>query len=79
MKPSGTTVYVKSIYTDGSGIEGKIGAAAFHAKICKSSLQHLGSEAKYNVFAAELAAMCLSAAEVCTREQRAACMEHLHQ
>jgi ribonuclease HI len=57
---------VKEIYTDGSGIEGKVGAAAhFHqAETNQASLQHLGNDDQYNVFAAELVAMCLAAATV---------------
>ena len=54
----------EDIYTDGSGIEGKIGAAAYQAEINQASLLHLGRADQYNVFAAELAAMCLSATTV---------------
>ncbi len=50
-----------SIYTDGSGIEGKIGAAAHNEDLTggKSS-QYLGNENQFNVYAAELAAMNLA-------------------
>jgi hypothetical protein len=50
-----------SLYTDGSGIEGKIGAAVYQMDTNTTQLQHLRSEAQYNVFAAELTVMCLSA------------------
>ena len=52
---------IEEIYTDGSGIEGKIGAAAYRAETDQATLLHLGSDSQYNVFAAELGAMCLSA------------------
>jgi ribonuclease HI len=54
----------EAIYTDGSGINGKIGAAAYCERNSKVALQHLGNETQYNVFAAELTALCLSAIEV---------------
>ena len=52
-----------SIYTDGSGIEGKVGAAAYNSTTDRVTQQHLGSEAQYNVFTAEVAAL-VSAAEI---------------
>ena len=61
---------VEEIYTDGSGIEGKVGAAAHRPGTKEARLQHLGSGAEYNVFAAELAAMCLSAAIVQENKER---------
>ena len=54
----------KALYTDGSGIEGKIGAAAYNTETNQSYIEHLGKQADYNVFAAELAAMCMAAAIV---------------
>jgi hypothetical protein len=42
------------LYTDGSGIENKIGAAIYQMDTNTTRLQHLGSETQYNVFAAEL-------------------------
>ena len=48
------------IYTDGSGIYGYVGAAATCPKIKETKHFHLGSEKEYNVFAAEVKAMCLA-------------------
>jgi len=44
-----------TIYTDGSGINGKVGAAAIDLENGIKAHQHLGAEIKYNVYAAELA------------------------
>ena len=49
-----------SIYTDGSGIHGYVGAAAICPKIKETKHFHLGSEKEYNVFRAEVKAMCLA-------------------
>jgi ribonuclease HI len=49
-----------TIYTDGSGIENKIGAAAYTTATNEASHQHLGSEAQFNVYAAELTARHLA-------------------
>jgi hypothetical protein len=49
-----------TIYTDGSGIEGKIGAAAYNTATNEASHQHLGSEAQFNVYTAELTAVHLA-------------------
>ena len=49
-----------TIYTDGSGINKKIGAAACDTTRDRTSVQHLGSEKQFNVFAAELTAMNLA-------------------
>lgn len=49
-----------AIYTDGSGIEGKIDAAAYNTTTDRVSHLHLGSEKQYNVFTGELAAMQLA-------------------
>ena len=48
------------IYTDGSGIEGKIGAAIYDVTRNETRHQHLGKDTKYNVFTAELAAIQLA-------------------
>jgi hypothetical protein len=52
-----------AIYTDGSGIEGKIGAAMYSPTMNKTLYQHLGTETQYNVFIAEVTAL-KSAAEI---------------
>src|SRR2546423_172965 len=43
-----------------SGIHGHVGAAAICLKIKETKHFHLGSEKEYNVFAAEVKAMCLA-------------------
>ena len=48
------------IYTDGSGINGYVGAAATCPKIRETKHYHLGSDKEHDVFAAELKAMCLA-------------------
>ena len=57
MHPDTTTI---TIYTDGSGIENNIGAAAYNSATNEVSHQHLGSEAQFNVYTAELTAMNLA-------------------
>ena len=42
------------IYTDGSGVKGRVNAAAVNLAANQISHQHLGSQIQYNVFAAEL-------------------------
>ena len=42
------------IYTDGSNINGKVGAAAFNATLNETTTTHLGSNQYFNIFAAEL-------------------------
>ena len=54
----GTTRY---IYTDGSGIQGKIGAATFEPATNTATQQHLGGENHFNVFAAEASALATAA------------------
>ena len=49
--PDDTTI---TIYTDGSGINNKIGAAVYNATAGTTNYQYLGSEAQFNVYAAEL-------------------------
>jgi sRNA-binding protein len=46
-----------SIYTDGSGIKNKIGAATYDATINETKHQHLGKDTQYHVYAAELVAL----------------------
>ena len=45
-----------SIYTDGSGVETKVSAAAYSPTMNTTSPQHLGSEKQYNVFTGEVTA-----------------------
>ena len=47
MHPDATSV---TIYIDGSGIENKIGAAAYNSSTDEARHQHLGNEAQFNVF-----------------------------
>lgn len=49
-----------SIYTDGSGIESRIEAAAYSPTIEEAKQQYLGQESQSNVFAAELTAICMA-------------------
>ena len=49
-----------TFYTDGSGIEDRIGAAAYNAVAKEASHQHLGSEMQFNVYTAELTALQLA-------------------
>jgi ribonuclease HI len=46
-----------TIYTDGSGIDDKIGETAHNAITKRTTCQHLGDEWRYNVYAAELTAL----------------------
>jgi len=48
------------VYTDGSGIGGHIGAAAYSPETSQTVKQHLGAENQSNVYAAELTAMELA-------------------
>ena len=45
------------IYTDGSGIKGKIDAVIYDATKNETRHQHLGKDIQYNVYTAELAAL----------------------
>src|SRR5438874_2477001 len=45
------------IYTDGSGINGQVGVAAYCPELSKTTKQHLGPETEYNVYAAEVFAI----------------------
>ena len=51
----------RCIYTDGSGIQGKIGAATFELATNTATQQHLGGENHFNVFAAEASALATAA------------------
>ena len=48
------------LYTDGSGIDKRIGAAVYCSTVQTTKQQHMGSETEYNVFAAELTAILLA-------------------
>jgi len=48
---------VATIYTDGSGIDTKIGAAAYALTSGEVSHRHLGGETEFNVYTAEITAM----------------------
>ena len=50
---------IVTIYTDGSGIENKVGAAAYNSATKEISHQHLGNEEQFNVYTAELTAIHL--------------------
>jgi len=47
-------------YTDGSGIEGHIGAAAYCPQTCATKQQYLGTDSTQNVYVAELYAVKLA-------------------
>jgi ribonuclease HI len=49
------------IYTDGSGIDGHVGAAAFCPNTMQTESQYLGSEEEHNVYTAETTAFELAA------------------
>ena len=51
---------VATIYTDGSGIDKKIGAAAYASTSGEVSLHHLGNESQFNVYIAEITGMQLA-------------------
>ena len=51
---------IVTIYTDGSGIDKKIGAAAFNQRDDEVSHHHLGGEMQFNVYTAEITAMQLA-------------------
>ena len=48
------------IYTDGSGIDGQIGAAAYCPTLGETKRQYLGPESLFNVYVAEVTAMTLA-------------------
>src|SRR5579859_2960008 len=49
------------VYTDGSGIDGHIGAAAYSPTISAIKHQYLGAETEYNIYVAEATAIKLAA------------------
>ena len=51
---------VATIYTDGSGIEKKIGAGAYAATSREVSHHHLGGESQFNIYTAEITGMQLA-------------------
>jgi ribonuclease HI len=51
---------VATIYTDGSGIKGNIGAAIYDATTEQPRHQHPGKDIHYNVFVAETTALQLA-------------------
>ena len=51
------------IYTDGSGIANKIGAATFNPTTKRVDHQHLGSDEHFNVYTAELTAIHLAVSQ----------------
>src|SRR5271168_5614349 len=62
------------IYTDGSGIEGQIGAAAYCPMLEETKRQYLGLETLFNVFVAEVSAMTLATEIVQMAEKRNKCI-----
>jgi ribonuclease HI len=66
-----TTAY---IYTDGSGIDGNIGAAAVCPKTNDTRYQYLGKETEYNVYAAELCAIQLGLGIIKDNHQYTKCI-----
>src|ERR1700738_2875370 len=68
---SGTCII---IYTDGSGIDGNIGAAAYCLTTTNVQGQYLGKQSHYNVYAAELTAIHLALKMVDDVPQYTECM-----
>ena len=61
------------IYTDGSGIDKGIGAAAYSSSTSETKQEYLGVESTHNIFAAELVATDLATEilkQYCKRYQR---------
>ena len=58
------------IYTDGSGINGHVGAAAYSPTTSDTQQQYLGPETTHNVFAGELTAMKLATDMVGRNKER---------
>jgi len=67
---SATTV---TIYTDGSGIENKIGAAAYNSVTNAISHQYLGTETEFNVYTAELAALHFAIKQLWNQSEHLTC------
>jgi ribonuclease HI len=61
------------IYTDGSGIDKKIGAAAYAPTSGEASLHHLGGETKFNVYTAEITAMQLALERLWNYQRYSSC------
>jgi len=59
-----------TIYTDGSGIKNKIGAAIYDATMNETKHQHLGKDTQYNVYTAELAALQLAIESLRDKHER---------
>src|SRR5205814_10140769 len=57
LKESGTTLF---IYTNGSGIEGQIGAAAYSLQLSQTKHLYLGTDKQFNVYTADLSAIDLA-------------------
>jgi ribonuclease HI len=57
------------IYTDGSGIEGQIGAAAYSPQLSQTKHLYLGTDKQFNVYTAELNAIELAAEIACSAPQ----------
>jgi len=64
---------VATIYTDGSGIDKKIGAAAYALISGETIHHHLGGEAQFNVYTAEIAAMQLGLERLWNHEAHPNC------
>ena len=65
-----------TIYTDGSGIEGKIGAAAYNSVTNEASHQYLGSKAQFSVFTTELTAVHLAIKQLWNHYECRTCRIH---
>ena len=63
------TLYV---YTDGSGIDGQVGAAAYCPNTSTTKRQYLGTENQHNIYSAELTgmAMAIDIAQSCQRNYK---------
>jgi ribonuclease HI len=73
-KEASKSKHTMTVYTDGSGINGKIGAAACNATTNKTSHQHLGTEIQYNVYSAELSAIYIALSQwKATKNQFSTC------
>ena len=49
-----------SVYTDGSGIDGQVGAAAYSPTLQQTKHQYMGKETTHNVFVAELEGIAMA-------------------
>ena len=64
---------IATIYTDGSGLNKKIGAAAFNQMDEEVSHHHLGGEMQFNVYTAEITAMQLALERVWNPQATPSC------